>query len=229
MQAASTFRRQAIIMACLSWIYGGPVVAQSHDHSTDGQQHGAGQAGAPLPAGWSARLDENGNPGDIRFVNTDSGFHVTLGPAAIFYRAEDLAKGPFHTLATFRELKESAHTEGYGLFFGGGGLAGSDQHYTYFLVRNDGKYLIKRRDGDQTSDITDGWIASDAIKKGSAKAPASNLLEIDAKRDPSTVVFKVNGTAVHTMPAKKLRLAGNVGLRVNHHLDLQIQGFAVHQ
>jgi hypothetical protein len=154
---------------------------------------------------------------------------VTLGPAAIFYRAEDLAQGPFHTLATFHEAKDSPQAEGYGLFFGGQSLAGRGQHYTYFLVRGDGKYLIKRRDGDRTSDITQGWIASSAVKKGGANGGATNLLEIDAKRDPSTVAFKVNGTPVHTMPAKALRLAGIVGLRVNHNLDLQIQGFAVHQ
>jgi hypothetical protein len=229
MQTASTFRGLAMIIACLSWIHGAPLAAQAHAHSSDGQHAGAVQRSGRPPAGWSVRPDEKGNLSEIRFVMADSGFHVTLGPAAIFYRADDLAKGPFHTLATFREVKQSAHAEGYGLFFGGESLADSNQHYTYFLIRNDGKYLIKQRDGDHTSNITQGWMASDAIKKGGGKEAATNLLEIDAKRDPSTVVFKVNGTPVHTMPAKDLRLAGIVGLRVNHNLDLQIQGFAVHQ
>jgi hypothetical protein len=218
-----------MIIACLCWRHGAPLAAQAHGHSSDGQHAGALQRSGGLPAGWSDRPDENGNVGEIRFVNTDSGFHVTLGPAAIFYRVDDLARGPFHTLASFREVKQSAHAEGYGLFFGGEGLADSNQHYTYFLVRNDGKYLIKQRNGDRTSNISQGWIASDAIKKGGGKELATNLLEIDAKRDPSTVVFKVNGTPVRTMPAKDLRLAGVVGLRVNHNLDLEIQGFAVHQ
>jgi hypothetical protein len=229
MRAVSAFRGQAIIIGCLCASYGIPLAAQTHDSSSGGQHDRAAQGGGRVPAGWSARLDENGAQDKIRFVTTDSGFHVTLGPAGIFYRTEDLAKGPFHTLATFREVKRPEYREGYGLFFGGERLTGSDQHYTYFLVRGDGKYLIKRRDGGQTSDITQGWTASSAIKKGDAKEGATNLLEIDAKRDPTTVTFKVNGTAVHTMPAKDLRLAGIVGLRVNHNLDLQIQGFAVHQ
>ena len=56
-----------------------------------------------------------------------------------------------------------------------------------------------------------------------------NRLEIDAKIDPSKVGFKVNGKTVYTADAKSLLLKGIVGLRVNHNLDLHVEGFAVHQ
>ena len=64
----------------------------------------------------------------------------------------DRANGPFHTLATFHQMKKLEHAEGYGLFMGGQALDGKGQKYTYFLVRDDGKYLIKRRDGEKTSE-----------------------------------------------------------------------------
>jgi hypothetical protein len=55
-------------------------------------------------------------------------------------------------LATFTQTKPSAHAEGYGLFFGGKSLEGKDQQYTYFLIRQDGSYLIKRRGGGERED-----------------------------------------------------------------------------
>jgi hypothetical protein len=144
------------------------------------------------------------------------------------YRAEDRAQGPFHTLARFQQTKETKHPEGYGLLAGGHDLAGKNQRYVYFLVRGDGSYLIKQRKGDTTSDISKGWVAHAAVKKV-AQGKATNLLEIDAKVDPSKVDFKVNGQTVYSAAATQLDLKGVVGLRVNHNLDVHIEDFAVHQ
>jgi hypothetical protein len=58
---------------------------------------------------------------------------------------------------------------------------------------------------------------------------ATNLLEIDAKRDPEKVEFKVNGETVYRTDATRIGLSGIVGFRVNHNLDVHIEGFAVHQ
>jgi hypothetical protein len=194
----------------------GPALAQSP------------KAGA-LPAGWTARPDEGGKAGEIRFVTMEPGFHLTLGPATILYRAEDRAKGPFHTLVTFHQTKKPRHPEGYGLFVGGQNLAGKDQKYTYFLVRGDGTYLIKQRKGDATSEISKGWTPHAAVKKEDAEGKTTNLLEIDAKQDPQKVEFKVNGQTVYAAESKRFDLGGIVGIRANHNLDLHFEGFAVHQ
>jgi len=187
------------------------------------------QGGGSLPAGWTARPDGQGEMANVKFVTMEPGYHLTLGPATILYREKDKATGPFHTLAKFNQTKKLKHSEGYGLFMGAQALAGKDQKYTYFLVRDDGSYLIKRRDGDNTSDISKGWTAHPAVKKGDAQGKASNLLEIDAKQNPSKVEFKVNGQTVHRMDAKQLSAKGIVGLRVNHNLDVHIEDFALHQ
>lgn len=185
--------------------------------------------GGALPAGWSARPDGQGEVKNIKFAVMEPGYHLTLGPATILYREKDRANGPFHTLARFNQMKNPTHPEGYGLFFGGQALNGNGQKYTYFLVRGDGTYLIKQRNGEKTSEITKGWTAHPAVKKADAQGKATNLLEIDAKQNSAKVDFKVNGQTVHTADAKSLDTKGIVGLRVNHNLDVHIEGFDVHQ
>jgi hypothetical protein len=200
--------------------------AQSSETAKDHPDHSAANA---FPAGWSARPDGKGDAKNIKFVTMAPGYHLTLGPATILYRASDKATGPFHTLAKFHQMKKLEHSEGYGLFMGGQGLTGKDQKYTYFLVRDDGSYLIKRRDGEKTTDLGAGWTPHPAVKKSGADGKATNLLEIDAKQNPGKIEFKVNGQTVHTADAKAMSTNGIVGLRANHKLDLHIEDFALHQ
>jgi len=203
-----------------------PADAQSSDKTQDRDR--AVPGGGTLPAGWSARPDADGDLKNVKFVVMEPGYHLTLGPATILYRDRDRVNGPFHTLAKFHQMKKLRHAEGYGLIFGGQALSGNGQKYTYFLVRDDGTYLIKRRDGDSTTEVTKGWTGHPAIARGDAQGKATNLLEIDAKLDPSKVVFKVNGQTVHTADAKTMDLKGIVGIRANHNLDLHVEGFDVH-
>ncbi|MBA3318112.1 MAG: hypothetical protein H0T50_08490 [Gemmatimonadales bacterium] len=184
--------------------------------------------GGAVPAGWTVRADR-GDAKNAKVVSMGQGLHLTLGPAIILYRSDTKGSGPFHTLATFTQTKPSEHPEGYGLFVGGQGLEGDAQQYIYFLVRQDGSYLIKRRSGDKTSDVSKGWVQHAAVKKPDAKGSATNLLEVDHKRDANTVAFLVNGQKVYATAAKGMPLDGIVGLRVNHNLDLHVEGFAVHR
>ena len=210
-----------------------PLAAQTtgHDegHGQSGHAEHAARDGSTLPDGWSARTDGDAGTAEVKVVRMGKGIHVTLGPAIILYRAGASGNGPLHTLATFTQTRETSHPEGYGLFYGGRALEGAAQSYTYFLVRGDGSYLIKRRHGDETSNITEGWVPSPAVHKLNVKGTATNLLEIDHKRDPSKVVFMVNGQPVHTLDAKATAVDGIVGIRANHHLDLHVDGFDVHR
>jgi hypothetical protein len=203
-----------------------PLAGQSTSGGNDPNQPRT--EAAPLPSGWNARPDAAGDTGSIKFVTMEPGYHLTLGPATILYRKEDRANGPFHTLAKFHQMKKLEHAEGYGLFLGGQNLEGDGQSYTYFLVRADGKFTIKRRDGDKVTELV-GWRLHPAINKADANGKATNLLEIDAKIDPKRVSFKANGKEVHGVPAGRLAITGMVGLRVNHNLDLHVEDFAVHQ
>lgn len=230
MLPSSTSAIRASLIACLCSSSASATLAQSSD-STQQRHHQdhAVSGGGVLPAGWSARPDDHGDIKSIKFVTMEPGYHLTLGPAVILYRQRDRANGPFHSIATFHQMKKLEHAEGYGLFFGGQSLTGADQKYVYFLVRADGKYLIKTRDGEKTTEISKGWTDDSAITKVDAQGRATNQLEVDAKADPGKVAFKVNGKTVYQADAKGLQLKGIAGLRVNHNLDLHVENFAVHQ
>ncbi len=119
----------------------------------------------------------------------------------------------------------SRHPEAYGIFVGGSALDGPDQDYFYFLVRQDGKYLIKHRAGDETHTIMP-WTEHEAVKPVGDAGNATNALEMHVRADG--VRFLVNGvevTKVDRVPM--LKTDGIVGLRVNHNLDVHIGGFAV--
>lgn len=206
-----------------------PAAAQESGHRNPDHADQPVSGGGTIPAGWSARADENAGTANVKVVPMGKGIHVTLGPAIILYRDDTKGTGPFHTLATFTQTRPTTHAEGYGLFYGGKGLDGAGEKYTYFLVRQDGTYLVKQRDGDKAIEITKGWVASPAVHKIEGKGSSTNLLEIDHKRDPSKVVFLVNGQGVYTLDAKATNTDGAVGMRVNHNLDLHVDGFDVHR
>ena len=224
--------RATTTLATLLLTLAGPLAAQAdshdHDHAAPASA-GAGAGAAAVPAGWTLRADGKADAAKANVVAMGQGLHITTGPAIVLYKADTKGAGPFHTLARFTQTKPSAHPEGYGLLFGGRDLDGAAQQYFYFLVRQDGSYLIKRRDGEKTSDVSKGWVTHAAVVKPDAKGSATNLLEVDNKVDPAKLTFKVNGQNVHSMEAAGLDLSGIVGIRANHNLDLHVEGFDVHR
>ena len=201
----------------------GPVAAQQHMGMKDPDK--AVQGGGTLPTGWSARTDRNAPLTNVRFYQMGGGVHATLGPAAIFWQAGDTATGDFHTVASFTQMKAPMHPEAYGLFIGGSDLSGAAQRYTYLIVRGDGKFMIKRRNGDSVTTVI-GWTANDAVVKAGTDGKATNEVSILVKG--GTVSFMVNGKEVHSGSTADFDTKGIVGLRVNHNLDVHIAGFAVH-
>jgi hypothetical protein len=206
-----------------------PLAAQQAAPARAADPDRAVQGGA-LPAGWSARADRNASTDNVQVTAAGAdGMTVKTGPAVILWRAADRAPGGAHVIATFDQLKAPAHPEAYGLFVGGQALEGEGQKYTYFLIRGDGKFLIKSRDGASASNVTPQWAAHPAIKAADAGGKASNTLEIDSKQNPAKVVFKVNGQTVHEADAKSVDSKGIAGLRINHNLDVAVKGFGVHK
>ncbi|HSC58763.1 MAG TPA: hypothetical protein VLC11_04320 [Gemmatimonadales bacterium] len=200
-----------------------PLAAQQHKDMKDPDK--TVQGGGTLPTGWSARTDRNAPLTNVKFVTMGTGLHATMGPAAIFWQPGDTATGDFHTLATFTQMKAPMHPEAYGLIIGGSDLSGAGQRYTYLIIRGDGKFMIKRRNGDSVSTVVP-WTANDAVIKAGADGKATNEVSIQSKG--GTVSFMVNGKEVHSGSAADFDTKGIVGLRVNHNLDVHIAGFAVH-
>jgi len=184
------------------------------------------QGGGTLPPGWTARTDGAAPLTKVKFDAMPPGWHVTLGPASIFYQAADTASGSFHTVGKFFLFPGASHPEGYGMFIGGSDLQGANQAYTYFLVRSDGKFLIKRRKGDATTKVVD-WTANAAVKAADSTGHAENELSVQVK--DGKVSFMANGKEVYSAPAGDLDTKGVVGLRINHNLSVHVAKLEVHR
>ena len=178
---------------------------------------------ATLPSDWTMRLDRANLPAEYRLSATPTGLHVTTVRAAgILYEPRTTATGAYRVDATLTQTKAPAHPEAYGLFVGGARLDAPTQSYLYFVVRGDGKYLIKHRAGEQIHTLAD-WTSSPAIRSADGAGRAANAIRIDVARD--SVRFFANGARVAAIPhAAGLRTDGVVGLRVNHALDLLVEG-----
>jgi hypothetical protein len=182
-------------------------------------------AQAKLPGGWQMRTDDGGTePKGVQFMTMGTGVHVMSGPAAIFYRPDMTKSGSYQVQATFNQMEPAEHPEGYGLIIGGSNLSSATQKYTYFLVRQDGQFLIKRRAGDTTPTVKD-WTANGAVKKTDATTKGVNTLAIAVA--PDKVRFLVNGTEVAAAPASQIDTSGIVGLRINHNLNVHVDQFGV--
>jgi hypothetical protein len=209
----------------LGVLLSGPVALVAQ-HSADPTNAVAG--GGTLPTGWHAHVDRNAALANVKFVTMGSGYHATLGPAVILWRAADTASGSYRIGATFTQTKAPRYPEGYGLFFGGRDLAGAAQRYTYFLVRSDGTFLVKRRSGDSTSFVTPDWTSNPAVVRAdSATGAATNEVGVAVKGD--SVRFVVNGKDVFVTKASNVDVTGLVGYRVNHNLDVHVTALEVHR
>src|SRR5687767_2446856 len=203
---------------------------------------------AQAPAGWQVRADRSTSAtdpdgaGDIKFTTIPGGFRANNPTAAIYWNPANTAKGNYTLRGTFKLLEPSGHTNFYGLFVGGRALEGTDQSYLYFVVAQDGSFLIRKRAGDRMPDpnapargrggrgpqaITEDVARSKnaAVRQPGTDGTSTNTLEIRVAGD--TLNFAVNGTVVHTMPKGDVATDGIYGIRVNHLLNVEITDFAL--
>lgn len=182
---------------------------------------------AQMPDGWEIRLDRpNMDAAEIDFRTMGDGLHATTGPAAIFWNPENSVNGDFRAEVELTQTGPTDHPESYGIFVGGENLDGEAQSYLYFLVRQDGSYLVTHRAGSETHTIQ-GWTPHDAVNAIGDEGGVTNALAIE--RDGAEVSFHVNGTQVEAYENEMMETDGIVGLRVNHQLDLHIADFDVTQ
>ena len=183
---------------------------------------------AQAPAGWQVRVDRSTNAQDpdnvpeLKVTTVGKGFQVTGGPAGTFWNPANTATGNYTVRATFNLVKPSNHVNYYGLIFGGSDLAGAAQSYTYFVVAQNGTYQVRSRTGEQATNVM-GRMAHEAIKQPDASGKSTNALEVRVAGD--TVSFVVNGTVIHSMPKGTMKTDGLVGVRINHVLDVVVDGF----
>src|ERR1700739_1566481 len=187
---------------------------------------------AQAPKGWKLRSDHSSDasdpdaPGANKFVVSGSGFHATNPMAAVYWNPANTDTGNYVLKGTFKLIKSSGYDEYYGLIFGGNGLEGASQSYLYFMVTDDGTYLIKRRTGMSTEEVAPK-ASSPAVKKPDGSGTATNALEVRVKANK--VDFVVNGTVVTSLPRAGLggKPDGIYGIRITHPLEVEVDGFGV--
>jgi hypothetical protein len=188
---------------------------------------------AQTPQGWKQRVDRStaatdpDASGDIKFVTMGTGFHATNPQAAVYWKGANTGSGTYTLKGTFTLMKPSGHVNYYGLVFGGSNLEGPRQSYLYFVVAQNGTWLIKSRDGDTSTSTIAEKTPNDAVKKPDDSGKSTNALEVRVGADK--VDFVVNGVVVHSEPktGATAKTDGIYGIRVNHLLEVHIDSFGV--
>ena len=192
----------------------------------------AGMLVAQSPAGWKLRVDRStmaSDPdasGNIKFVTMGTGFHATNPQAAVYWNPANTASGNYSLKGTFTLVRPSSHTNYYGLVLGGADLEGAGQNYIYFLVGQDGTFIIKHRAGSAIHDVA-SYTPNAAVKQPDASGKSTNALEVRVLADK--IEYLVNGTTIHTTPKSGMtaKTDGIYGFRINHLLEVHVDGFGV--
>jgi hypothetical protein len=172
----------------------------------------------PHASGWhvAPRVGVTLHPGDPVIVET--GPHVVLWPE----NATPL-RPPYVVRATLQKRAGRIH-EGYGIFFGGERLEASEteQAYSYFLVRGDRSFLVRRREGSDLP-ILQPWTSHEAIRADRDGVGEPHRLEVEVGEQET--VFRVNDVEVTRIPTAELRVVGTPGLRVAHDVVLEVRSW----
>jgi hypothetical protein len=176
------------------------------------------------PAGWHIRFDApDASEADLEsFLEMPPGWHVSTGPAGIFWNPDNTISGDFRAEMEVFLFDPEGRREAFGLFLGGSNLEGDGVEYTYFLLRDGGQFIIKRREGVEAQTIHP-WTAHDAIRSYEDRgddASVKNVLAVESRADE--VRFYVNGAEVARLPRDEVGVDGVFGFRVNHRLNLHV-------
>ena len=188
--------------------------------------------GAQAPKGWMVRADRSTSASDpdaagaIKFMTMGSGFHTVTPQAAVFWNPASKATGTYTLKGTFTLVKPSGHANYYGLVFGGSDLEGPKQAYLYFMVAQNGSWLLKERAGDATTNEV-AKAVNPAVKTPDANGTSTNALEVRVLA--GKIDYVVNGTVVHSTPRTGVtaKTDGLYGIRSNHLLEVMVDGLAV--
>jgi len=193
-----------------------------------------GTLSAQTPPGLLTRPDRSTSAADpddvpdVTIVSADRGFQVNTGPAAVVWNPTNTVAGSYNIEGKFTLQRPASHTSYYGLIFGGRELEAADQSYLYFLVAQNGAFLIKLREGNATTRDGIGATLHAAVARPDATGKSVNVLEVRVGADQ--IAYLVNGTQVHNTPRTVMTAAtdGIWGVRINHVLPgVLVEGLGV--
>ena len=188
-------------------------------------------------AGWKGRVDrrpasQGKTINDSKFVATDGGFRISVGPAGDFWNPANTAKGNYEVKATFKEHKMTAsHPHSYGIFIGGADLESDNETLAYCIVYGNGTYAVKTFHGAKVTTLI-GPEANAAVHQADATTGESTN-EVGWRVQGDKAACVVNGTEVKSFaksdlvgPDKLVSTDGVYGIRVTHNLELTVTGLS---
>ena len=200
-------------------------------HAQDADKKVAG--GGITAKGWQGRVDAGNKQGltinDSKFAPEGSGFHITTGPAGIYWNPSHTAKGDFTAKATFKEPKQTInHPHPFGVFIAGKNLDSDKPSYLYCVAYRDGTYLVRQ--------FTDGAVSTVVRKAPHAAIDKATGPEDDVTQEVGWTVkggnaeCTVNGQVVYTLDKAATKLDttdGVTGIRLSHNSDVTVTNFTV--
>ncbi|MFW6200278.1 MAG: hypothetical protein ACOC8K_06890 [Gemmatimonadota bacterium] len=185
--------------------------------------------GSP-PAGWEILTDDVGADTDaIAFAAMEPGFHLTTGPAALFYDPGNTARGSYRAHANIHLFAPEDPGAPFGLFVGGSDLDGSYQTYTALLLRASGEFSVLRRLSFTSSETLVEWTSHDGVRgwarRDEGAQTVENSLSIEVRDGEMT--FFVNDEEVARVPRTDQGGEGVAGLRVEEGVNLHVTDFEV--
>jgi hypothetical protein len=183
-------------------------------------------AGTGVPAGYTGVPDHaDAKITDAKYTASGGRWEIQTGPAHIIFAPKDSVKGQYQVTTTIEQLEKPKHPEAYGVFLGGSNLSDpAKQKYGYFVLRGGGEYLIKTREGDNTTTVIN-WTADPKLPKEDASGKATYKVTVHVA--PDTVHFVVNGNLVAAVPKSKFPTEGIAGIRVNHNLHVAVTPISI--
>ncbi len=185
-------------------------------------------SGLQLRVDRSTDVNDPDDVPEVTVADVGGGFQINTGPAVTAWNSSNTASGNYTLTGRFTLLEPSSHVNYYGLVYGAGGLDGAGQNYLYFLVAQNGSYIVRHRAGNETVHDIQGRTPHSAVRTPDANGRSVNDLEVRVGADATD--FVVNGVVVFTAPKTGMagRTDGIWGVRVNHVIPgMLIEGLGV--
>jgi hypothetical protein len=196
-------------------------------------------AGGGISApGWQGKVDaaaakQGMSTSDSKFEKQGNAYHVTTGPASVYWNPANVAKGDFSVKATFREPKQTfSHPHPYGIFIGGSNLDSDQPNLAYCVAYRDGTFLVRGFSGGSVTTFAKRQPNEAVHKAASTDAEVTQEVGWNVKDGRAECV--INGTVVAgfdkseiTGPGKLESTDGVVGLRFTHNTDVIVTNFTL--
>lgn len=191
-------------------------------------------AGGVTVKGWQGKADPNNKQGltvnDSKFAPEGSGFHLSTGPAGVYWNPANTAKGDFSVRATFKEPKQTYnHPHPFGVFIGGSQLDTDTWNMLYCVAYRDGTYTVRQFTAGKPSQVVRKTPHEKVVKAAGPDAEVTQEVALSVKG--SRVECQVNGATVWGADKSEVpglaTTDGVVGIRVSHNSDVAISNFAL--